>query len=49
MLAFTLKNQKSKSYITQLKDDTSKVITDKNDIAETFATYYEKLYKDETD
>uniref|UniRef100_A0A8C5BXC6 Reverse transcriptase domain-containing protein n=1 Tax=Gadus morhua TaxID=8049 RepID=A0A8C5BXC6_GADMO len=30
-------------------DDTSKVITDKNEIAETFATYYEKLYKDETD
>ena len=49
MLAFRLKNQKSKSYITQLKDDTSKVITDKNEIAETFATYYEKLYKDETD
>lgn len=47
VLAYRLKKQKSKSYGTKLKDDTTESLTEKNDIAEAFAKYYEELYKDD--
>ena len=47
ILFHRLKKEKSKSYVIKLKDDTSNILIDKNNIAEAFSKYYEELYKDE--
>lgn len=45
LLAYKLKKQQSKSYISAIKiNQTNKIITDNSDIAQEFASYYEQLY-----
>ena len=47
ILAYKLKNQMKKVHITKLKTEQAEIITDKDQIAEEFASYYEKLYRTE--
>lgn len=47
ILAYKLKKQSNRSHIAKLKDETNTLVTEKEEIAETFAKFYENLYKDE--
>lgn len=47
ILAYKLKKQTTRAYITKLKTKDDKLITDKEEIAEEFANYYEELYREE--
>lgn len=49
ILAYRLKKQSKRTYITKLRTgDSSEILTEKNKIADEFAKYYENLYKDNT-
>uniref|UniRef100_A0A671TPP2 Reverse transcriptase domain-containing protein n=1 Tax=Sparus aurata TaxID=8175 RepID=A0A671TPP2_SPAAU len=47
ILAYKLKKQTKKMHITNLKPEQARKITDKDQIVEEFASYYEKLYRAE--
>ena len=47
ILAYKLNSQIKKAYITKLKAEQGEIITDKEEIVQEFAKYYEILYKDE--
>lgn len=47
ILAYKLKKEMKKAHITNLKSEQGRIITDKDQIAEAFASYYEKLYRAE--
>lgn len=46
-LAYKLEKQMKKAHNTNLKPEEAKIITDKDQIVEEFASYYKKLYRAE--
>lgn len=47
IVAYKLKKQMKKAHITNLKREQARIITDKDQIIEEFASYCEKLYRAE--